>query len=71
VVWVIHSYRTASGAIASRILGFGATGTATTALVSIPATQRGHPQALTIGGGTLFNKLHMSARLVGYRVPGA
>ncbi|MGY1625354.1 PQQ-binding-like beta-propeller repeat protein [Geodermatophilus sp. SYSU D00965] len=70
VVWVVNEYRTSSGVLASRILGFAATGTRTSALVSIPARQNGFPQTLTIGGGTLFNKTNVPQTLVAYRVPG-
>jgi hypothetical protein len=45
-------------------------GTRTTALASIPAPQRGFPQTLTIGGGTLFNKTNVPQVLVAYRVSG-
>jgi outer membrane protein assembly factor BamB len=70
VVWVVNEYRASSGALGHRILGFSATGTRTSALASIPAQQRGFPQTLTVGGGTLFNKTNVPQSLVAYRVPG-
>jgi outer membrane protein assembly factor BamB len=70
VVWVVNSYRTASGTRASRILGYAATGTRTSPVANIPATQRGVPQTIVVGGGTLFNQTHIPAALVAYRVPG-
>lgn len=70
VVWVVNEYRTAAGSIAYRILGFAATGTSTAAVANIPSAQRGFPQTLTIGGGTLFNQTNVPQRLLAYRVPG-
>jgi hypothetical protein len=70
VVWVVNEYRTSAGVLSYRILGFSATGTSTSALVSIPARQRGFPQTLAVGGGTLFNKTNVPQSLVAYRVPG-
>jgi len=70
VVWVINEYRTQAGVLSSRILGFTATGTSTSALVSLPAQQRGFPQTLTVGGGTLLNETNVPQQLIGYRVPG-
>lgn len=71
VVWVINEYRTQAGVLSYRMLAFSATGTSTSALVSLPAQQRGFPQTLTVGGGTVFNKTNVPQGLIGYRVPGA
>jgi hypothetical protein len=70
VVWVINEYRTQAGVLGYRILGFTATGTSTSALASLPAQQRGFPQTLTVGGGTVLNKTNVPQQLIGYRVPG-
>jgi hypothetical protein len=70
MVWVINESRNTAGVLSYRILGFTATGTQTTALASIPAPQRGFPQTLTIGGGTLFNKTNVPQVLAAYRVSG-
>ncbi|MGY1812853.1 hypothetical protein [Blastococcus sp. SYSU D00820] len=51
VVWVINEYRTSAGALGYRILGFSATGTSASPLVSIPVQQRGFPQSLAVGEG--------------------
>jgi outer membrane protein assembly factor BamB len=71
VMWTVNEYRTSAGVLSYRILGFTATGTGTAALAYIPGPQRGFPQTLAVGGGTVFDQTNGgSPGLVGYRVPG-